>query len=58
MAAHQLPDVTIVADAGMISAANKAAGLSYILGMRIPDKPLRRRRVAKARTPTSRCPTA
>jgi hypothetical protein len=43
MTAHQLPDVTIVADAGMISAANKKAiedaGLSFILGMRIPDIP-------------------
>lgn len=43
MAAHHLPDVTVVADAGMISAANKqaieAAGLSFILGMRIPDIP-------------------
>src|SRR4029453_17106468 len=43
MAAHQLPDVTIVADAGMISDANKkaieAAGLSFILGARIPDIP-------------------
>jgi Transposase DDE domain len=43
MAAHQLPDVTIVADAGMISAGNKkaieAAGLSFILGMKIPDIP-------------------
>ncbi len=43
MAAHQLADVTVVADAGMISAANKraieAAGLSFILGMRIPDIP-------------------
>ncbi len=43
MAAHQLRDVTIVADAGMISDANKraieAAGLSFILGMRIPDVP-------------------
>src|SRR5215813_1487809 len=37
MAAHQLPDVTVVADAGMISEANQnqieAAGLSFILGM-------------------------
>jgi transposase len=36
MKAHQLPDVTIVADAGMVSAANQkaieAAGLSFILG--------------------------
>lgn len=43
MAAHKLPDVTIVADAGMISDGNKkaieAAGLSFILGMRIPDIP-------------------
>jgi DDE family transposase len=43
MAAHQLADVTIVADAGMISEANKkaieAVGLSYILGMKIPDIP-------------------
>ena len=38
--AHQLTDVTVVADAGMISEANQvalhAAGLSYILGARIP----------------------
>jgi len=38
MAAHQLPDVTVVADAGMVSEANQkaveAAGLSFILGMR------------------------
>lgn len=43
MKAHRLPDVTIVADAGMISEANKhaieQAGLSFILGMRIPDLP-------------------
>jgi transposase len=43
MAAHKLADVTVVADAGMISDANKkaieAAGLSFILGMRIPDIP-------------------
>ena len=35
MAAHDLPDVTIVADAGMVSEANQkeieAAGLSFIL---------------------------
>jgi transposase len=41
--AHQLPDVTVVADAGMISEANQkaveAAGLSFILGMKIPDVP-------------------
>jgi hypothetical protein len=43
MASHQLPDVTVVADAGMISEANQkaieAAGLSFILGMKIPDVP-------------------
>jgi hypothetical protein len=43
MAAHHLPDVTVVADAGMVSEANQkeieAAGLSFILGMRIPDVP-------------------
>jgi hypothetical protein len=43
MTAHRLSDVTIVADAGMISEANKqaieAAGLSFILGMKLPDVP-------------------
>jgi transposase len=43
MAAHGLPDVTVVADAGMISEANQkqieAAGLSFILGARIPRVP-------------------
>jgi len=43
MAAHKLPDVTIVADAGMISEANQhqleAAGLAFILGMKIPRVP-------------------
>ena len=43
MAAHQLPDVTVVADAGMESEANQkeieAAGLSFILGKRIPEVP-------------------
>ncbi len=43
MAAHQLTDVTIVADAGMISDGNKRAiedaGLSFILGARIPQVP-------------------
>jgi transposase len=42
-AAHHLSDVTVVADAGMISEANQvalqAAGLSYILGTRIPFLP-------------------
>ena len=41
MAAHDLPDVTIVADAGMVSEANQKAieALSFILGMKIPDVP-------------------
>jgi hypothetical protein len=43
MAAHRLTDVTIVADAGMISKANQRdiekTGLSFILGMRISDVP-------------------
>ena len=43
MTAHQLPDVTVVADAGMVSDANKkaieAAGLSFIIGARIPNEP-------------------
>lgn len=42
-AAHQLIDVTVVADAGMISEANQVAvqvaGLSFILGTRIPFLP-------------------
>lgn len=41
--AHGLTDVTVVADAGMISEANQialqAAGLSFILGTRIPNLP-------------------
>jgi hypothetical protein len=43
MAAHDLPDVTVVADAGMVSEANQkeieAAGLSFILGMKFPRVP-------------------
>jgi hypothetical protein len=43
MTAHDLPDVTIVADAGMVSEANQkqieAAGLSFILGAKIPFVP-------------------
>jgi hypothetical protein len=43
MAAHQLSDVTVVADAGMFSEANQQAleeaGLSFILGARIPEVP-------------------
>src|SRR4029453_5493145 len=43
MDAHRLADVTIVADGGMISAANQKAieeaGLAFILGARIPGIP-------------------
>ena len=43
MAAHGLPDVTVVADARTGSEANQkaieAAGLSFILGMKIPHVP-------------------
>jgi hypothetical protein len=43
MTAHQLPDVTVVADAGMVSEGNQkqieAAGLSFILAMKIPRVP-------------------
>jgi transposase len=41
--AHRLEGVTVVADAGMVSEANRvaieAAGLSFILGAKIPDVP-------------------
>ena len=41
MASHQLTDVTVVADAGMISAATmaaiEAAGLTFILGDKMPS---------------------
>jgi hypothetical protein len=43
MTARRLPDVTVVADAGMVSEANQkdieAAGLSFILGAKIPHVP-------------------
>jgi Transposase DDE domain len=43
MTAHGLTDVVVVADAGMISEANmraiEAEGLSFILGMKIPEVP-------------------
>jgi hypothetical protein len=42
-AAHQISEVTVVADAGMLSEANLAAledaGLRFIVGARIPDLP-------------------
>ena len=41
--AHRLADVTVVADAGIVSADNQKtieeAGLSFILGARIPEVP-------------------
>ena len=50
-AAHQLTDVTVVADAGMISEANQvalqAAGLSFILGRPYPVSARRGARVAR-----------
>ena len=59
-AAHHLTDVTVVADAGMISEANQialqAAGLSFILGTRIPQLPDLVRDGA-THTPTRRFPT-
>ncbi len=43
MAAHGLKDVTVVADTGMVSEANRNASedakLSYIIGERIPEVP-------------------
>jgi len=43
MVAHALPEVTVVADAGMMSEANlkqiEDAGLTFIVGARIPDVP-------------------
>jgi len=42
-AAHGLPEVTVIADAGMLSEANlkelEDAGLRFIVGARIPDVP-------------------
>ena len=42
-AAHQLPEVTVVADAGMLSDGNlralSGAGLRFIVGQKIPDVP-------------------
>lgn len=63
MAAHRLKDVVIVADAGMFSENNmtaiEAAGLSFILGMKIPRSPTSSRSGARPtrtpRSPTDRC---
>ena len=61
MAAHSLPDVTVVADAGMVSEANQkaieAAGLSFILGMQDPARPLRGRPSGGVSTPARTSPT-
>jgi hypothetical protein len=62
MTVHQLPGVTVVADAGMISEANQktieAAGLSFILGAGIPNVPYIvvrwRRHSAAVSRPTAR----
>jgi transposase len=63
MPAHDLSDVTIVADAGMVSEANQkaieAAGLSFIPGMRIPHNPYAvKQRAASTRTSISRTGTS
>ena len=51
MNAYNLDDVVVVADAGMISAANKQAlekaGLSYVLGSRTPARPSRDQLLAR-----------
>lgn len=56
MAAHQLADVTVVADAGMVSQGNRDAiedaGLSFILGARIPQVPYQVLAWRKAHTST------
>ncbi|MFZ0528968.1 MAG: IS1634 family transposase [Propionicimonas sp.] len=43
MASHHLPEVTVVADAGMMSEANlkdlEDAGLKFVVGARIPEVP-------------------
>jgi len=43
MRAHRLSDITVVADAGMVSESNRkaieAAGLGFILGAKIPEIP-------------------
>ena len=59
-AAHQLTDVTVVADAGMISEANQialqASGFSFILGTRSPSCPTWCANGVTS-TPTRRSPT-
>jgi Transposase DDE domain len=63
MKAHHLSDVTVVADAGMVSAANQqaieAAGLSFILGARVPRCPTwwpsGARSIRMSRSRTGRC---
>ena len=60
-AAHGLPEVTVVADAGMLSEANLAAiedaGLQVHRRRPDPRRPLPSERVATGRIPASRSPT-
>lgn len=66
MAAHRLADVTVVADAGMVSEANpeaiEDARLSYIIGAKIPEIPYQvkkwRKTTPMSRSPTGRCSSA
>jgi transposase len=55
MATHQLADITVVAEAGMVSEANQNAiedaGLTFIIGAKIPEIPYQ---VKKWHTLTSR----
>jgi hypothetical protein len=66
MTAHNLPDVTVVADAGMVSDANQRAiedaGMSFILGARVPGVPYpvaqwRREQIGDGQVFTLRWPT-
>ena len=62
MAAHRLPEVTVVADAGMLSRGQPGrdledAGLRFIVGARIPDVPYQVSRMAPRPIPVSRSPT-
>ena len=60
-AAHGLPEVTVGADAGMLSEANLAAiedaGLRFIVGARIPDVPYQVSQWQRGPIPTSRSAT-
>lgn len=62
MTAHGLSNITVVADAGMVSEANKKAidhaGLNLILGAKTPKFPYVIERWRRERIPGSRFPTA